>query len=203
MAVVVLVTLTSDGLVGRADQVLLATRAVRGTSGASQIIDTPQWPVLYYRDDTDFLDRTIIFEDFVLEGDYPVTIHNTVSSVNDPDFDRFADFLTDGISQLMWTGAWTANNRWGFAGGSGGPEPLILDARVPLFGPDLIGYEIDYIVQNLTVNLESPGRDFNDNGVWTDFHVDGVYEFWGSPIPEPATLLLLALGSVALLRRRA
>lgn len=127
----------------------------------------------------------------------PITITESITAADDPDFALVAGFLTDGFSFGDDTFQDIIVLR------TLGSENM-LDVHVPRISEyDLFGYTVDRIDRHLTFSIESPGQDLNGDGVWTDFHIGGVYEFWGTPIPEPATLLLLALGSVALLRRRA
>ena len=112
------------------------------SGGRNLFLTQPLWPALFYFDE-DLEPMAVLFEDFELPYDFPVTINDTVSASNDPDFPLFVELITDGIPQLLWLGAWSSSGP-GF--GSGGR----LD-------PDLSGYEIDYITQILTVNQESPG----------------------------------------------
>ena len=144
--------------------------------------------------------RARLFEDSQIDvrvNAAPITITESISAADDPDFALVAGFLTDGFSFGDDTFQDILVLRT-----LGGED--LLDVLVPRISEyDLFGYTVDRIDRHLTFSMESPGQDLNGDGIWTDFHIGGVYEFWGSPIPEPATLLLLALGSVALLRRRA
>ncbi|MCH7592386.1 MAG: hypothetical protein IH989_06380 [Planctomycetes bacterium] len=125
----------------------------------------------------------------------PITIHRSVSTLNDPELALIARYLTDGVSygenlfqDLLVLGV------------LGGED--ILDVLVPRFSEfDLAGYNLERIDRHLTFSMVSPGRDLNGDGLWTDFLVEGTYGFYGSRIPEPATLTLLAVGTVAILRR--
>lgn len=163
---------------------LILSLRMGGSSGRGVIITEPLWPALFYRNQN-FDPIAVLFEDFEIPFDFPVMINDTVSAVNDPDFPGFVELITDGVADPLLQGAWSASGA--VLGSGGGPDP------------DLSGYEIDHITQILTVMQESPGQDLNGDGIWTDWTVQGVYEFYGNPVvPEPTTLALLALGVLPL-----
>ena len=166
---------------------LIFSLRMGGSSGRGLVYTEPLWPALFYVGE-DFEPMAVLFEDFEIPFDYPVTVHDTVSAVNDPDFRAFVELITDGVPDSLEQGWWSASGPILAAGG--GPDP------------DLSGYEIDYITQTLTVSHDSPGKDLNGDGIWTDWSVSGVYEFYGNPVvPEPATLILLAFGGFAIVSR--
>ena len=138
-----------------------------------------------------------LFEDIVLfDGDTRVDIANETV---EPDFAEFAKLITDGLD-------WWLYKKMDFAFGSLSGfnlESIVLEFVDPDHpGVDLNGYLVDSVTRTITVELDSPGRDPGGDGNWTDFLVTGAYEIYGSPIPEPASLVLLALGSAGLLVRR-
>jgi hypothetical protein len=51
------------------------------------------------------------------------------------------------------------------------------------------------------MTLDTPGSNPNHDGIWTDYSYDTTFTI--EETPEPATLSLLALGGLAMLRRRA
>ncbi len=140
-----------------------------------------------------------LFEEGGLEvhlNDAPITMSDSVTSGDDPDFAMFARFLTDGIS---YGDDLFQDIR--FLGRSGSEE--IIQLHVPRFSEyDLYGYTLERIDRTLTLAMVSPGRDLNGDGRWTDFYVGGVYEFWGTTVPEPAALTLLGLGCLSLMHGR-
>jgi hypothetical protein len=129
-------------------------------------------------------------------GDPPLTVTDSLTWGDDPDFPLVAHFLTDGLSyaENLFQDVAVLRNL-------GGEDMFTI--HVPRFSEyDLFGYSIDRIDRHLTFAMESPGRDLNGDGQWTDFYVGGAYEIWGSPIPEPATVILLGLCASVILRRR-
>jgi hypothetical protein len=172
------------------EPILLAEWDVGVGVGSPEIFES-RWPALVYLSDDSELSAPL-FEDLVLEEDFPVTINDTVSSVNDVDFDDFIGLLTDGVNQEIVVAQWTHSGPG--AGGGGGNE-LDLQFLVPRFGSDLVGYTVDHVTQILTVNIESPGSDPFGDGLWTDWSAAGTYEFYGSRVPEPGALILVAAGS--------
>lgn len=138
-----------------------------------------------------------LFEDIVLfDGDTRVDIANETV---DSDFVDFAQLITDGLD-------WWLYKKMDFAFGARigfNLESLLLEFVDPDHpGVDLSGYIVDSVTRTITVELDSPGSDPGGDGNWTDFLVTGVYEIYGSPIPEPASLVVLALGSAAVFVRR-
>jgi hypothetical protein len=127
----------------------------------------------------------------------PVTIEQRLAREDDAEFDAFVGLLTDGMP-----GSGSSAFQDLVILGRFGPESDVLDYHVTQTSVDLFGYEIEFILRRLTFSMESPGRDLNGDGLWTDFHVNGVYEIWGSPVPEPATLLLGVVGAAACIARR-
>ncbi len=130
-----------------------------------------------------------LFDDepvLVRRDDPPWTVYDSVgSSLDDPDFDVYAEFLTDGVYELLFF----FSPELGAI--NGGFEEEFLQVHVaPFSHVDLVGYRIDRIDQCVTYDVTDIG-----------LHVDGRFEFYGSVIPCPPTLLLLAVGSFTLVRR--
>ena len=179
---------------------LLARLDADVTVGVAHIIDSFR-PVLFYLDPAEPR-LSLLFEGFPVPDTFPADISSAVSVGNDPDFSVFTELMTDGIDQFIISGAW--NERLGVlsVGGTGGLESANLQLLVPSFGPDLTGYTVERITQVMTVDIQIPGSDPFGDGVWTDLSMSGAYEFYGTPIPEPTTLVvLLTAGAPYLLRR--
>jgi hypothetical protein len=69
-------------------------------------------------------------------------------------------------------------------------------------GTDFYGCTIDSISFTLnSLQIKSPGSNPNNNGQWTDLSISGQISING--VPEPATLVLLALGGLFLRKRKA
>lgn len=194
---VAMVVLLTQCLRVYAGPVLLASRYVGVTHGSQELYES-RWPALFYLGDANNVIAPL-FEDFTLPPAFPVEVNETVSIANDPDFTTFVARMTDGLDQSVIVGPWDSA---GLHGGGGGPESSDLVFFVPQFGPDLLGYTIDHVTQILMVDIQSPGTDPFGDGVWTDWSVTGRYEFYGSPVPEPSSLVLLLLGGATLVMRR-
>lgn len=108
-------------------------------------------------------------------------------------FDQFASMATDGIDTQYTSGA-------GFINAIGranvGPES-------ELFGvsPDLVGYELELIRLIVHSIHTAPFQVDGLDGFELDYDI--TYEFYGTPIPEPATVVLMATGLLAFGIRRA
>ena len=119
---------------------------------------------------------------------------------NDADFNGVVSLLTDGVNQ-SWM--WCREIRFDPGGGGGCGSWHERD----LFGPDtrngidFAGYTIESFELTLdALSWETPGRDPNGDGKWTDHYFRGTLTITGTP--EPATLGLLAMGGLAVVRRR-
>ncbi|MBU0719188.1 MAG: PEP-CTERM sorting domain-containing protein, partial [Planctomycetes bacterium] len=81
----------------------------------------------------------------------------------------------------------------------GGEE--ILDVYVPRNSQyDLLGYQVERIDRQVTFSIRTVVDGTGENSAV--FYNGGVYEVWGSVVPEPATLCLLATGAALVMRRR-
>ncbi len=111
------------------------------------------------------------------------------TSETDPNFDTFVAGLTNGVDDFI-----SVLVEWPDQGGGGGGAT---ESSWGFGSPDLFGYEIDLIL--LTVH-DVQIDPWMQDGFYAE--VDLTYEFYGSLIPEPTTLTLLAVGVVGILRRR-
>jgi len=108
------------------------------------------------------------------------------TSSSDPRFDEFTNLLTDGVDDsliVFW--------EWIIGDGFGGNGAL----ESELFGldTDLIGNDIELI--RLTVHEVSIGPFMPGN---LPVAFDVTYDFFGTPVTEPSTTILLIVGSAYL-----
>jgi len=109
------------------------------------------------------------------------------TSKNTESYDAIAERLTDGIDQFLTTLVLAPN------GGAGGG---FFESRRLGSSPDLIGNTLELIrliVHDVTINpWESPVG--GTQGI--EWSVDMTYEFWGIPVPELDSAMLLVVGLV-------
>lgn len=156
-----------------------------GSGGGRMLIDSMsfEWKIGY---EIDFMDSFFLFP-AIFPSDTGKTFYATSSTEG---FSEFTEYLTDGKNYIIEHD------------GYGTPESDRFIMHVPSYGPDFVGYKIDMI--SLKVNyltLNSPGRNPNRDGIWTDRSFDLIYSFHGEPVPEPSSLILLGLGGLILKKK--
>lgn len=110
---------------------------------------------------------------------------------NDGAFAGFASHASDGIGDYFML-----STRFPSGGGNGN-----LGTETELFGmaPDLVGYNLDFvrlIVQDISLTPWVPDPIDHPDIQGFLFETRLTYEFYGSPIPEPATLTLGLAGAL-------
>ncbi len=109
------------------------------------------------------------------------------TSDTDPNFEEFATRLTDGVDELVAPLALDVDNV--------GTGSVALESEWGFGSPDLVGNSLDFIrliVDDVRVEPWEPEPGVE--GFLAD--VDFTFQFWGTPIPEPSTLMLLMVGCV-------
>ena len=116
----------------------------------------------------------------------------TIISSTTPAFESFVSILTNGILDSILHGG-TLNGAKALTGKN---EDLWFVKFVESYGVDFQGYNISEISQSI--------NDFSASytGSRVDYSFDVTYRLYGELIPEPATLLLFGLGTLALRRRK-
>ncbi|MBU0716608.1 MAG: PEP-CTERM sorting domain-containing protein [Planctomycetes bacterium] len=147
----------------------------------------------------DYPSMADLFEDtriLIRPDEPPVTVSQSVTPADDPDFVVIASMLTDGFSSA--DGGGMGFQEIAVLGLIGGED--ILDVHVPRNSEyDLLGYVVERIDREVTFSMRTivGGPD----GDCTEVYAGGVYEIGGSVVPEPATLWLLAAGVILVMRR--
>jgi hypothetical protein len=118
----------------------------------------------------------------------------------DPLFQPFADLLTNGVDDSI-----NLVSVWGkmIQAGIRGDSESFFFGRDTTIGqpPDFFGYRLDWIRLEITDVHIDPFVVKEQEGLIATF--DFTYEFYGSPVPEPGTCALLALGSFVFWKRKA
>jgi hypothetical protein len=121
----------------------------------------------------------------------------------DPQFNLFVSRLTNGFNDQI-----TRISRLTGGGSSGllTSEANFFTTRPPGGnGIDLTGFTIDHIEMRINqISIDSPGRNLQGDGIWTDYSIQATMSFIGSPVPEPSAAALIGAGMVciALVRSR-
>lgn len=184
---VVMILSTCVSIAAAQESTLLYTHYVSMQTGRGELVPDPFTAALFFRDDHQ--DPVApLFEAFTPPAELPALVQETATYFNDPDFLDFATLLANNQLTFISSGPWSGQGvLWG---ADGSPEP------------DLRDYVLTRVDQIVYLDKDSPGMDLNGDGIWTDIFVDGRYEFYGYPIPEPTTGLLVVAGSYLLRQRR-
>lgn len=175
-----------------AGPVLLASWPIGLNLGTPRIITTARPAIMYFGPNNEFVSP--LFEGLAPPPEFPSMLSEIVSRENDINFDGFVNLITNGRNDELHVLGWSPN---GPIGGGGGLESS-MHFVVPAFGPDLTGYDIEYIQEILVVDLQTPGSDPFGIGINTDWSVSGRYDFYGTPVPEMNTVGLLMIGVVGI-----
>lgn len=126
-------------------------------------------------------------------------VGNTYTVSSGTDFDDAVAMLTNGIDDefnatffiIPFTGT-----GWGLEG-TESCFLLFSDSSDPS-RVDFSGYNINSMSFTLnSITFDTPGRDLNENGIWTDFDIAGSVTFDGTVVPVPGSVLLGVLGLTA------
>lgn len=170
----------------RGAEITLYSLHAHGRTSASPTSDPRVAPFLDLRSNSDFADVVSIGRSVLWEsGDTGVA---EFALDSDPDFGPFVQKLTNGIDDHLGVLI--------LLPGSGANGRGALESAFQLGQPDLAGNRIDLI--RLTVHKLSL-TPWND-GTTAEF--DLTWDIIGAPIPEPSSLVLLAVGAMALVATR-
>jgi hypothetical protein len=116
------------------------------------------------------------------------------SPLTDPGFAAFANYLTDGNEQYLFTTSGP--------GGAGGTFECNYFQSCGT-AVDLQGYEIDQVTYTINAwRNEIPGRDLWGNGIWYDLYYGHRITIEGHQVPEPTTLAAALLSALGLMGHR-
>lgn len=111
------------------------------------------------------------------------------TAANTPLFAPFVSWITNGLDDEI---VFMTFNQFGGGTGGGG-----LESEIGMGLPDLVGNQIDRI--RLVVNeLSIEPYSLPPIGDGLQWEANLTWEFWGSPIPEPSTFLLVLPAFTAL-----
>jgi hypothetical protein len=116
-----------------------------------------------------------------------------ITKANEPSLPVLATLLTNGQDDTLML-----LSRIVGGGGDGGTEGT--ESRFFPGGRDLAGNRLDFVrlyVSNVQI------WTIDESLAWRGWCADVTYEFWGEPIPEPATGLSMLLAVLLCRRRRA
>jgi hypothetical protein len=111
----------------------------------------------------------------------PLAASGTVIWTNgsSPYFDNVVSEITNGVSGYIE--AEVRASTGAFASSYPRTEPQFFGDQVGPSGVDLAGYRIDRIGFRVDeITIDSPGRDPNGDGIWTDFSIKGAFLFKGT-----------------------
>jgi hypothetical protein len=128
--------------------------------------------------------------------------NSTTSYDKGPTFDLLVRLLTNGENDQL---GWTVSGSMG--GASSGVSESAYFAGSPgvVNGIDFAGSAIDRVDFSVINKIASPGRDPNQDGMWTDWNFGLSLNIYGtSAVPEPSNIVLVltALAAVLFIRRR-
>ena len=183
-----------------ADTILFSTTYTRSTVYCCAPFATSAqlyWGV-YSPDALGFNQTVPLFENRLFtEADIGVTF--VADSTSDPDFPYIVSVLTNGLDDSQMNFALLSPQGTGLVDGA--LQSDFFTGLDPRFGPDLFRYDVKRITFTIDHLAFLPTNEPDQAGA-----IEGrfTYGFEGEapPIPEPATVTLLATGLVALAVRR-
>jgi hypothetical protein len=124
-----------------------------------------------------------IFDTITIRPENEGQTYRISSPLDDPDFDGFTALFTDGISEsINFSIAWPEGGR----SGEGFSESVLFSG----LALDGVGYQIDeYAITVNNLSLDVPSNTYA---------FEYSFQAYGTPVPEPGTLGLLALGVLTL-----
>jgi len=126
--------------------------------------------------------------------DLPTSGPSSIWLFGGDDFLAFESLLTNGTADRIGIAMFSSSTS-SYVRNWGNECKLFFDDVTCSGGIDFLGYDITAIhVETTIFKLDSPGRDPNEDGIWTDYNVAANVEVYGAPVPEPSTMLLLGTG---------
>jgi hypothetical protein len=138
----------------------------------------------------------------------PDDVGQTFSLSSGPMFDDIKRVLTDGVNEAILLGTDPGLPGYGGPPYSGGSGPFFSEAYL-FFGDDSGAHGIDFAGSAVTsvefridqLMLNTPGRNPNGDGIWTDLVLRGTLTVNGvkAEIPEPASFDVVGAALVGVL----
>lgn len=117
-----------------------------------------------------------------------------IDSTTEPLFSELANVLSNGIDDTIFLLSGMQGCNGGLGGGVGISESFYFGMPT-----DLAGFEIEFVrIAVSNVHIETLDPELS----WQAWTAEVNYEFWGTPVPEPAAFTLVLIAAILARPRR-